>query len=87
MNFAINRCRIKIMGQNNEKFDFEEALKEINQIADDFERKDIALEEGLKKFERGLMLAEKCKSRLKEVENKIEEIKVKFKDAIKEEEE
>ena len=36
------------------------------------------LDEGLKKFERGLELATFCKDKLTEVENKVEEIKKKF---------
>lgn len=72
------------MIEKNKKFNFEEALKEISQIAEDFENKEIDLEEGLDKFERGLLLAENCKNKLKEVENKIEEIKIKFKGSAEE---
>lgn len=64
--------------KGKEKFDFGEAYGELEQIVAWFEREDVDLEEGLKKFERGLELAKKCKERLKEVENKVVEIRAKF---------
>ncbi len=60
------------------KINFGEAFIELEKITDWFEKEDIDLEEGLAKFERGLELAAKLKTKLKEVENKVEEIKVKF---------
>ena len=36
------------------------------------------LDEGLKKFERGLVLAQSCKTKLAEVETRVREIKQKF---------
>ncbi|MBI4457450.1 exodeoxyribonuclease VII small subunit [Candidatus Uhrbacteria bacterium] len=60
------------------KFNFGEAYQELEQIIGWFEREEVDLDEGLKKFERGLALAQKCKERLKEVENKVVEIKAKF---------
>jgi exodeoxyribonuclease VII small subunit len=61
-----------------EGFDFGSAYKELEEIVEWFEREDVDLDEGLKKFERGLQLAKSCKSRLKDVENKVTEIKAKF---------
>lgn len=61
-----------------EGFDFGKAYNELEEIVDWFEREDVDLDEGLKKFERGLQLAKSCKSRLKDVENKVTEIKAKF---------
>ena len=61
------------------KFDFAKSYKELEEIAAQFERGDLSLEEGLKKFEQGLELAAECKKYLKQVENKIIEIKKKFK--------
>ncbi len=61
-----------------EAFDFGKAYKELEEIVEWFEREDVDLDEGLKKFERGLQLAKSCKSRLKDVENKVTEIKAKF---------
>jgi exodeoxyribonuclease VII small subunit len=63
-----------------EVFDFGKAYKELEDIVDWFEGGDVDLEAGLKRFERGLALARKCKERLKEVENKVNAIKVKFDD-------
>lgn len=59
-------------------FDFGEAYKELEEIIGWFEKEEVDLEEGLKKFERGLELAKGCKERLKEVENKVVQIKAKF---------
>ncbi len=68
------------MAKDNTKFNFGESFSELERITDWFEKEDIELEEGLKKFERGLELAQKLKARLEEVENKVTEIKAKFKD-------
>ena len=61
-----------------EKFNFTEAYQEIEKINEWFQREDIDLEEALKKYERGMELVKKCKERLKEAENKFEEIKKKY---------
>lgn len=60
------------------KINFAEAFKELEDIVHWFETSEVDLEEGLKKFERGLELAKKCRERLKEVENKVTQIKAKF---------
>ncbi len=60
------------------KFDFDAAYKELEDIIGWFEKGEVDLDEGLRKFERGLELARLCKNRLKEVENKVTEIKAKF---------
>ena len=62
------------------KANFAEAFKELEDIVQWFEASEVDLEEGLKKFERGLELAKKCRSRLAEVENKVTQIKEKFSD-------
>lgn len=51
-------------------------LEEITRWFDSQEQLD--LDAGLKKFERGLELAQELKKKLAEVENKVEEIKLKF---------
>lgn len=63
---------------NREKFNFSEAFKEIEEINEWFQREDLDLEEALQKYERGMELIKKCKERLKEAENKFEEIKKKY---------
>lgn len=54
------------------------AFAELEKIVDKFENGDVDLDEGLAQFERGLELAQHCKVRLKEVENKVVQIKRKF---------
>lgn len=68
------------MSRESSKFNFGQAFAELEKITQWFERGDVELEEGLKKFERGLELAGKLKKNLKEVENKVTEIKAKFED-------
>lgn len=60
------------------EFNFARDYAELEKITAEFEREDIDLDEGLKKFERGLELAAKLKSKLAETENKIKVIKAKF---------
>ncbi len=60
------------------KQSFAEAFAELEAITEWFEKGDVDLDEGLKKFERGLVLAKMCKEKLGEVENKVIELKKKF---------
>jgi exodeoxyribonuclease VII small subunit len=60
-----------------EKFNFTESYKEIEEINEWFQGEDIDLDEALRKYERGMELVEKCRERLKETENRFEEIKQK----------
>lgn len=62
------------------KEDFAAAFSELEKIAEWFETEEADLDQGLKKFERGLELAQVCKKKLTEVENKVTEIKKKFGD-------
>lgn len=64
--------------KETKKPNFAEAFKELEGIVQWFEASEVDLEEGLKKFERGLELAKKCRARLAEVENKVTQIKEKF---------
>ncbi|TAK03897.1 exodeoxyribonuclease VII small subunit [Patescibacteria group bacterium] len=57
---------------------FAKAFQELEAITEWFERDEADLDEGLKKFERGLELAAACKEKLSEVENKVREIKAKY---------
>jgi exodeoxyribonuclease VII small subunit len=61
-----------------EQFNFTKAYKEIEEINEWFQGEDIDLDEALKKYERGMELIKKCKERLKQAENKFEEIKKKY---------
>ena len=61
-----------------QKLSFAKSFEELEEITAWFERGETDLDEGLKKFERGLELAAACKEKLGAVENRIEELKVKF---------
>lgn len=63
---------------SQEKFNFSEAFQEIEEINEWFQGEDIDLDEALQKYERGMELIKKCKERLKQAENKFEEIKKKY---------
>jgi len=66
------------MSSKAKQLNFAKAFEELESITEWFERGEADLEEGLKKFERGLELAKMCKEKLAEVENKVVEIKKKF---------
>ena len=66
------------MVAKGKKVDFAKAFEELEAITRWFEQEDADLDEGLKKFERGLELAAACKERLAEVETKVKDIKKKF---------
>ncbi len=61
-------------------FEFEKALKELEEITAWFESSDVDLDQGLAKFERGLELSAQLKDHLQEVENRVEKIKARFSD-------
>jgi exodeoxyribonuclease VII small subunit len=61
-----------------DKGTFAAAYAELEQIIGWFETGDADLEEGIAKFERGLELAEKCRGRLAELENRVTSIKARF---------
>jgi len=60
-----------------EQFNFTKAYQEIEEINEWFQGEEMDLDEALRKYERGMELINKCKDRLKEAENKFEEIKKK----------
>jgi len=62
----------------NQTFNFETALKELEDITRWFESSDADLDQGLVKFERGMELASQLKSHLTSVENRVEKIKQRF---------
>lgn len=53
---------------------FEQALQELEQIVRKLEAGDIALEESIKAYERGVALKQHCESKLKDAQLKIEKI-------------
>lgn len=60
---------------NKENFNFKETFKELEEINQWFQGEDIDLDEGLKKFKRGIGLIKSAKQHLQKVENEFEEIK------------
>ena len=60
------------------KLDFAKSYQKLEEITEQFESGKFSFEDGLKKFEEGLALSAECKEYLKQVENKIIEIKKKF---------
>ena len=66
--------------QNEKPLSFEEAFKELEAIVAEFDRGALELEKGLELFRRAISLAEICKKRLDEVENKVVAIKQQFAD-------
>ena len=62
----------------NNKFNFTKSYKEIEAINEWFQNEEIDLDEALKKYEKGMQLIFKYKQRLKEAENKFEDIKKKY---------
>jgi len=60
------------------KFNFTKAYQDIEEINEWFRGEEIDLDEALQKYEKGMELISKCKGRLKEAENKFEEIKKKY---------
>jgi len=57
---------------------FAELFAELEEITRWFERGDVDLDEGLKKYERGLVLAGLCKDRLQEIENTVISLKKQY---------
>jgi exodeoxyribonuclease VII small subunit len=51
---------------------FEEAMKELEQLVEQMERGELSLEESLKSFERGINLTRTCQQALQEAEQKVQ---------------
>ncbi len=61
-----------------EKFNFTKAYQEIEKINNWFQEEGIDLDEALQNYEKGMELINKCRERLKQAENKFEDIKKKY---------
>jgi exodeoxyribonuclease VII small subunit len=59
------------MGDLEATINFENSLKELEQIVRELESGDVNLDESLKKFEQGIELYKKCRSTLGNAEKKI----------------
>lgn len=54
-----------------EKINFEDNIKELEEIVSKLEKNDIALDESLNLFERGIKLSRQCSKMLDEAEKKV----------------
>jgi len=70
-----------------EKINLEKSFSELEKITEELQSENLDLEIALDKFERGLALAEKLKTRLNQIETRIETIRLKFQSTPKEESE
>ena len=59
------------MEKGKEKLNFEDSMKELENIVAVLEKGDLNLEESMKKFEEGMELSKKCSKYLAEAEKKI----------------
>ena len=55
----------------SEDINFEDAMKKLEEIANDLEKGDLTLDESVKKFEDGINLSKKCNDFLETAEKKI----------------
>lgn len=64
----------------SKKISFADAFSELESITEWFETQNVDLDEGVKRFERGLELAKQLKEKLASVENTVVTLKKKFSD-------
>ncbi|MCW1891635.1 MAG: exodeoxyribonuclease VII small subunit [Candidatus Uhrbacteria bacterium] len=62
--------------------DFSSSFKELEELASWFEHEQPDLDKGLQKFERAMELASQCREQLSKAEQKIQEIKERFKEKV-----
>ena len=67
-----------------EKIKFEDAMKRLEEIANELEKNDLDLDASLSKFEEGMNLSKQCSKMLEEAEKKIS-VLIKTDDGITEE--
>ena len=60
------------MAKKDNKFDFEKALQELENLVEKMEAGDLSLEESLKQFERGVALTRSCQKALADAEQKVQ---------------
>ena len=63
------------MAKQKSDFSYSEAIKELETITNYLEQSEVDLDEAIKKFERGKVLASEIEKHLKEAENTINTIK------------
>lgn len=62
----------------NQDFDFKKSITELEEINRWFQEEEVDLDEGLRRLKRGKDLIQKCRDRLKNVENEFIKIKEEF---------
>jgi len=65
------------------KKNFEDALKQLDEIIDQLENENLSLEVAVKKFEEGMKLSKFCSEKLDEAEKKISILKKDMESSIK----
>ena len=60
------------VAKKDNKFDFEKALQELENLVEKMEEGDMSLEESLKQFERGVALTRSCQKALADAEQKVQ---------------
>ena len=60
------------MTRKNTKFNFEEALANLENLVEAMEAGDLSLEESLKAFEQGIKLTRECQQALEQAEQKVQ---------------
>jgi exodeoxyribonuclease VII small subunit len=63
---------------SNQKLNFTQSMKRIEEINEWFENEDLDLEEALTQLKEGKQLIKSCQDRLKTIENEFEELKIDF---------
>lgn len=63
---------------------FEAAMKELSTITERLESSDVGVEESVDLFERGLSLVAFCREQLSATENKVKEVRAKFRSVLSE---
>lgn len=62
------------MDSKKEQVSFETSLKDLERTVGELEKGDLALEDQLKSFERGVALSRECLKRLDEIERRVEKL-------------
>jgi len=57
-----------------DKMSFEEAMAELDRVVGQLERGDVPLDASIKLYERGAALKARCEAKLKEAEEKVEQL-------------
>lgn len=58
----------------SETFNFDDAMKRLNEIANDLEKDTLGLDDAIKLFEEGLKLSRKCQNQLEFYEKKVSDL-------------